>query len=68
MVPEMWQTKAGADPGSGCRVLLSCPVLETDWSPRLALCLLWEHVYIDRTGPLQNPFTHAKGPAGRGAL
>lgn len=68
MVPEMWQTKARVDPGSGCRVGSSCPVLETGRSPRLAFCLLWERVYIDRTGPLQNPFTHAKGPAGRGAL
>lgn len=56
---------------------LSCLVLETGrpphWSLMLGVCLLWEHVYIDKTGPLQLPHpgfirTRAEGPTGRMAL
>lgn len=56
---------------------MSCLVLETGrplhWSLMLGVCLLWEHVYIDKTGPLQLPHpgfirTRAKGPTGRVAL
>lgn len=55
MVPETWPMKAGADAGGG--LVLSSPGdrLAPHWSLMLGVCRLWEHVYIDKTGPLQLP-------------